>query len=414
MNLAFLLDRAHGGNGTARMAVGVARALLRLGHEVHFYCAVPAPGAAPRLAFGEGEVRMHWIPSLRGAMRVWSLPIGAGLLGLRGRHDVVVSNNLVLWQDVAVMHNDPQEVEFGKLARAQFRVGAPVLGGWKHRVRRFLETRRFRPGGFQQVIALSRRSAGEARAAFAIPGERVAVVPHGVDGDHFSPAHAAAGRDDARRRWGIGSGRAVFLYIGDAWKGLEFALRGLALLPWGERPVLFAVGPFPPEPFGALAASLGVPFRYSRPQEDVRPFYALADAFLLPTPLDTFGLCVLEAMAMGVPTVVSRLAGVAELLTHGRDAWILDDPADAAEIARAAAALLDPARRLRMAEAGLDTAAARTWSRTAAGHLVIYRKAAGLPELLMSRGRDGFSGGVGPGPDEEFRRRSSPRQPRAS
>jgi D-inositol-3-phosphate glycosyltransferase len=61
--------------------------------------------------------------------------------------------------------------------------------------------------------------------------------------------------------------------------------------------------------------------------QEVRDFYAACDAFLFPNDQQTWGLAVLEAMACGCPVLVSRGAGVHEVLTDRVDA-ILFPPRD--------------------------------------------------------------------------------------
>jgi len=72
-----------------------------------------------------------------------------------------------------------------------------------------------------------------------------------------------------------------------------------------------------------------------RNQLAIERFYAAADVFLLPTLYEPFGLVILEALASGVPTIVSATAGASEWLADGIDALLLQDPSDGEE-ARAA------------------------------------------------------------------------------
>ncbi|MGH8704309.1 MAG: glycosyltransferase family 4 protein, partial [Burkholderiales bacterium] len=55
--------------------------------------------------------------------------------------------------------------------------------------------------------------------------------------------------------------------------------------------------------------------------EDVRPLYAAADCFILPSLYDPFPNAALEALAMGVPVIVSRRCGAAELVREGENGW---------------------------------------------------------------------------------------------
>jgi glycosyltransferase involved in cell wall biosynthesis len=57
---------------------------------------------------------------------------------------------------------------------------------------------------------------------------------------------------------------------------------------------------------------------------DINEFYQRCDAFVLPSVDDGFGMALFEAMANGVPCIVSRNCGASELLTDGEDGLIID------------------------------------------------------------------------------------------
>ena len=77
-------------------------------------------------------------------------------------------------------------------------------------------------------------------------------------------------------------------------------------------------------------------------QEDVIPLLSVADAFLLPSAQESFGLAALEAMACEVPVVASNVGGLPEVITHGVTGF-LRDPADHEGMAADAIALLSDA-----------------------------------------------------------------------
>jgi glycosyltransferase involved in cell wall biosynthesis len=79
---------------------------------------------------------------------------------------------------------------------------------------------------------------------------------------------------------------------------------------------------------------------------------------------------VLEAMASGVPVVTSRIAPFTEYLGDEDVAWC--DPRDAASIAAAMAAALEPQARARLATRGRAVAARHDWTATAHAHLPAY------------------------------------------
>jgi UDP-glucose:(heptosyl)LPS alpha-1,3-glucosyltransferase len=78
----------------------------------------------------------------------------------------------------------------------------------------------------------------------------------------------------------------------------------------------------------------------------VRSVYAASDCFILPTRYDPFPNAALEALAMGVPIIVSSHCGAAELVKAGQNGWVCDPddvPKLAAVIEEAAGAARDGA-----------------------------------------------------------------------
>ena len=73
--------------------------------------------------------------------------------------------------------------------------------------------------------------------------------------------------------------------------------------------------------------------RFVGGREDVRPYYAAADCFILPSRYDPFPNTVLEAMAMGLPAIVSSRCGAAEIVEPGVNGWTCR-PDDVPGIAR--------------------------------------------------------------------------------
>lgn len=329
--------------------------------------------AALRQGISSSGARIKWIPSARGKMKLYTAPLGAQLRLLLGNYGLSVSQSMMFKQDVIVLNNAPQVLQIEALARAPFSVVKPELWTKRKKLRAAIETIRFRPGNFKKVLALSKSIAGRTAELFKIDPAGISVIPLGVDSKLFSPELRRSMRPEARMKLGLGDDETVFLYVGDFWKGLEFAILGLAGTAAKKKVKLLALGSFDPEPFKALCARTGVPFTHFKDSDNIRFFYSAADAFLLPTPLDTFALAALEAMAMGLPVILSSQAGLSELLTHGKNALILDDPFDPAGIAEHALALADKEFARGLGEAGRCLAETLTWERTALAHLELYR-----------------------------------------
>jgi UDP-glucose:(heptosyl)LPS alpha-1,3-glucosyltransferase len=75
-----------------------------------------------------------------------------------------------------------------------------------------------------------------------------------------------------------------------------------------------------------LAATLGIAsrVRFAGAQNDVKPFYGMADAFILPTLYDPFPNVCVEALACGLPVFTTQQCGAAELIRDGDNGWVAD------------------------------------------------------------------------------------------
>jgi glycosyltransferase involved in cell wall biosynthesis len=111
--------------------------------------------------------------------------------------------------------------------------------------------------------------------------------------------------------------------------------------------------------------------------DDVRAHVAHADLLVMPSLFEGFGLPPLEAMAAGVPCVVSNAASLPEVCG---DAAEYCDPRDAASIAAAIRRVLgDPARQAELRERGRARTALFDWDRCAESTLAAMEQALGTP-----------------------------------
>jgi UDP-glucose:(heptosyl)LPS alpha-1,3-glucosyltransferase len=127
-----------------------------------------------------------------------------------------------------------------------------------------------------------------------------------------------------------------------------------------------------------LAAREGVADRVSflGSVDDAAPWYAAADAYVQPTFYDPCSLVVLEAFAAGLPVVTSRFNGAGELLTEGREGYLVDDPANVDELVQRLRPLLEPEIRERMGLAARQLAEQHSWERNCHEVLDVYHEIA--------------------------------------
>ena len=203
-----------------------------------------------------------------------------------------------------------------------------------HRYVLEMERRLFASPSLRAVICNSKMVKDEIRERFGVPEAQLSVIYNAVDSEVFSPAlreHRAA----VRTRLGVPDHATVFLLVGSGYvrKGVAQAIAALARLP-GDT-YLFVVGRDKARGrYKRLAQKLGVANRVALlgPQEDPRPFYGAADAFVLPTLYDPCPNAALEAMACGLPVVTSTKCGAAELVVE-HDAGFACPARDVASLA---------------------------------------------------------------------------------
>jgi D-inositol-3-phosphate glycosyltransferase len=172
----------------------------------------------------------------------------------------------------------------------------------------------------------------------AVP-ERLSVIPCGVDTEMFQPMAPAVAKDLLEL-----PPEPMLLYVGrlQPIKGLETLLEAMKRLPEDAR--LLIVGGDQDEPDNAHAerlrrcvAELGlterVRFLGAQPQPRLRLFYAAADATVMPSYYESFGMVALEAMACGSPVVASRVGGLTTTVRDGVTGFLVPE-GDAPALAR--------------------------------------------------------------------------------
>lgn len=216
------------------------------------------------------------------------------------------------------------------------------------------------------------------------PSRSVDVIPNGVDLDCFCPLSADGHAGGAVRL--VCVGRLIER------KGQQHLLQALQMVRLAGRPVtLTLVGTGDHE--AALrqqAAQLGigdqVHFAGCVPHERMPDLYREADIFVLPSYNEGMSIALLEAMACGLPVVVTDTGGTRELL-DGNGAIVRW--ADVGALAQAITALASSAQSCHaMGERSRALAARYTWARVAEDYLTVCRRVA-LSSAAQAHARDG-------------------------
>jgi glycosyltransferase-like protein len=219
-------------------------------------------------------------------------------------------------------------------------------------------------------------------------GVEADVVTNGVDLARFGPRPPAHRLAAFRSRVGAGD-RFLILTVGgiEPRKGTDHLFRALSRLrrTWVEPPVLAIVGGHSfqdhrPYRDRVIASMAGLGLELGRdvvlvgtvPDDEMPSWYHAADAFAFPSINEGFGLAVLEAMAAGLPVVLTDLPVFAEYLRFGADALAVA-PGDDTGLAGALATVAhDETVRANLRRGGREVAARFDWDTTARQHIAIY------------------------------------------
>jgi len=235
-----------------------------------------------------------------------------------------------------------------------------------------------RADGVLTISDFSRRGILE---RFGLPGEKVCMTPLGLSPAFRWPADPERERA-LRRELDIAGPFLLFIGATEPRKNLLRLIEAMAILRDSGRAVPLVIAGRPGGDHGKVLAAVNgagletlVRLAGYRSDEDIRALYGAATALIFPSLAEGFGLPLLEAMACGLPAAVS---GVSALPEVGGEAALYFDPADAADMAAAAASLLDDEGLRRDLRAkGLRRALAFDWAETARLTLEFYRRVAG-------------------------------------
>ena len=251
-----------------------------------------------------------------------------------------------------------------------------------------LECLRFAVGGHKKIVVTSDSLRAIVETTYPACRQLISVITPGIT-LALLPASRLR-QETARRLLGLPVLGHCILFVANDFrkKGLDALLKALALCPADF--LLAVVGNNSQHAsFAAQVKKLNLGERvfFVGALKDMTPAYEAADCLAHPTLEDTFAMVVLEAMAHGLPVVVSgpNYCGISSLLAHGVNAWILDDPTDASGLqAVLNGVLVQPGVRDRMGPLAKEFAARYQWSHLALAQEQVYLAAS----LLNQRAGD--------------------------
>jgi len=367
--------------GPAKVAVEMCRELARRGAEAEIYTTnLDGHGVldvAPGKPVTQGDVRVTYFPVDLSNYYKISLPLAAALKASIPNYDVVHIHSLYQFpSNVAAYycrrHGVPYVViPHGALDPFLFR---------RHRARKWL-----------YEVTLERRNLREAAAVqFTSEEEKILAATHGL---RFRPVVAPLGvdlddspqsivRGKLAARWPETTGKRVLLYLGriNFKKGLDLLAQAFGQIARELTDVHLLIAGPDSDGYAAKVrlwlSEQGVLDRttFTGMVEGEAKAEVLAESamFVLPSYTENFGLAVVEAMAAGLPVVISNRVNIWREIAAARAGLVVNT--DAGEVADAMRALLaSPEHAAEMGRNGKDLARKQfSWESAGAGLMELY------------------------------------------
>ncbi len=358
--------------GAERYSVSIAEELSK-NHEVHIF-AQDIQHESSNLKYHKVScffTKPRWLNQIWYALITWILT--------KNKFDIVHSHENTWHGNIQTVHVRP------------FRAGLfhHHRNGWRHFLKTIslltslrlltywiLEWARLRPMKGRQIVSTSQTVSLELIENYPMVYEYLHTITPGVD-----LPQDYENKNELRAKFKLPELCSVALFIGNDYKkkGLEVLINAIALIP---NVHLVVVGnPSKKSIYEQQANLLNVSDRvhFLGFWNDMSPIYLAADFLVHPTSEDSYAMVVLEAMAHGLPTIVSNYlyCGIAAELSNNKNSLILDNPNDHIQLSELISTLMQNKELyLKLKNEGIIFARNKNWECIAKKYEEIYSIAA--------------------------------------
>lgn len=361
MKIALITKRVSQSLGGAeRVSANLAGKLSEAGHEVHIFTGhidTAIERTVPRLI-----KTVKWLSPLR----LLSFQRKVRNMLRKEQFDLVYSLCLVYPVDIYRVgdgiHRHWMKVQYpGALLRWM-----KYLTSLVHLVMRFLEGKIFQDNNRRLFVTNSQLVKDQIIEYFHIPEEQIMVIYNGVDSNIFNPG-VKAYRNEMRRKHRIDNEDLVILFVSNNWerKGLATIIEAIAKAG-NDKIRLLVVGRGNSRHYISLAVRKKIGTEqliFIGRTGDVEKYYGMSDLFVLPSRYEPFANVCLEAMACGLPIISTKTNGASEIITPGRDGFILDDWRDSSCLSSIIEDMTIESLRREIGNNAAKTAKNYTWER---------------------------------------------------
>lgn len=383
MRIAFCYENVQPARGGCSTYISdLARRLAVDEHSVHLYaCHWDSRALPPTLNY-------HQVPEPRGPrwLRPWLFGRSCLEAMQHGDHDVSIGFDKTWGQDVLYpqggLHAASAVYNLNKYSSPVMRrlagsIRQLDLAHWSYS---FLEKRQYLGTPRPLIVVNSEMVRQHFRDFLDVSGDELRVIRSAIDPNRFLESDRLKRRLEWREHWGIAPEESVGLFAAMNYrlKGIEPLLHAVKAMPRRERFRLLVLGNARFSGWERLAKRLGIAASvcFGGYCADMRNGYFAADFLVHPTFYDPCSLVALEALACGLPVITTRANGASELLTQGKEGFVVSDPHQHTELAEAMTALCDPTRRVACAQAARRAAMQWTFEEHYQQLLQVFQEAA--------------------------------------
>lgn len=344
------------------------RLALQREFEIHVF--------ANKWRSGQGPIIFHKVPAIR--FPRYLEPVSFAYLAnklLHGQNfDLVHSHERIFEMDIFTFHGIPHRIWIKKIRKRPLTLF--------DRATAWVEQKGFCNNRLQTVMPVSSLVQEELLRQYDFLENKILINPPGVDLERFSILDPLKCRQEILLRYGWSQKDIIVLFVSMNFrlKRLDLVLKSMAFVSGKEKKnsnlKLLVVGKGDEKRFKRLARDMGISKQviFAGVTREVEKYYMAADIFAMPSSFDTFGLVVLEAMAAGLPVIISKSVGARDLVKQGLNGFILSEEPSVSEMVTPLSLLLDSEKRKLMGENGRRVARLHTWDKTAERVADLYRR----------------------------------------
>lgn len=294
--------------GTEQFLNQLAHQLACEGHQVSILCRTHVAASHPSIKF----VKLNGWALGRGH-RLWQFAADVEKHLQTHHYDVVLGLGRTWSQDIIRVG--------GGLYREQIGQGQNKTRWWpRDIIAQLIEKKSFHPDNYQFVLANSEQTRRSLSEEYHIPADKIMTIHNAVDTNRFNDGIRDSSGAELRQQCGFSAEDNVFLFLGSGYrrKGLDRLLPAFAEVRRHDPKAKLMVVGFESNlaHYQQLADKCNVASHvaFLGGRKDVEVCYNAADCYVMPTRFDAFGYSAIEALACGLPVVVTDSAGAAEVM----------------------------------------------------------------------------------------------------